>query len=187
MKLSSPFRTGLKHLGVAGMGCCLGMSLAFAGPEEDNALAKKEFERGDLVVSMSLWRKAAQAGYAPSQVWLGDILDKAEEDVEAAEWYRKAADQGSADGEYGLGQMYLKGEGVKKDEAQGRRYIERAAAKNHADSVMMMMSAYRQGSMGLPVDHAQADAWETKLIAIRPGYTKPVQKNNGKTPTGVVK
>lgn len=187
MKVSSVSRSGLIRLGVAAAGCCLGMSLAFAGPEEDNALAKKEFERGDLVVSMSLWRKAAQAGYAPSQVWLGDILDKAEEDVEAAEWYQKAADQGSADGEYGLGQMYLKGEGVKKDVEQGKRYIERAATKNHVDAVKMMMAAYRQGGMGLSVDHAQADAWETKLIAILPGYTKPVPKSSGKTPKGAAK
>lgn len=187
MKVSSVSRSGLIRLGVAVAGCCLGMSLAFAGPEEDNALAKKEFERGNLVVSMSLWRTAAQAGYAPSQVWLGDILDKAEEDVEAVGWYQKAADQGSADGEYGLGQMYIKGEGVKKDVGQGMRYIERAAAQNHVEAVKMMMVAYRQGSLGLPLDNVQADAWETKLIAILPGYTKPVPKSSGKTPKGAAK
>lgn len=187
MNVSSFSRSGLKRLGVAAAGCCLGMSLAFAGPEEDNARAKMEFERGDLVASLSLWRKAAEAGYAPSQVWLGDILDKAEEDVEAAEWYQKAADQGSADGEYGLGQMYLKGEGVKKDVEQGLRYIERAAAKNHVDSVKMMMAAYRQGGMGLPVDHSQADTWETKLMAIVPGYVKPATQIDGKKPKGTSK
>lgn len=187
MKISSPFKTATKHIGVLFIGCCLGMSLAFAGPEEDNALAKKEFERGDLVVSMSLWRKAAQAGYAPSQVWLGDILDKAEEDVEAFEWYKKAADQGNAGGEYGLGQMYLKGEGVKQDLALGRQYVERAANKNHVEAVKSMMTSYRQGGMGLPVDHVQGDVWETKLIAILPDYTKPVPKSNGKTPKGATK
>lgn len=187
MKVSFSFPSDLKRLGVVSIACCLGMSLSFAGPEEDNALAEKEFARGDLVVSMSLWRKSAEAGYAPSQVWLGDILDKAEEDVEAAEWYKKASDQGNAGGEYGLGQMYLKGEGVKQDLALGHQYIERAANKNHVEAVKAMMAAYRQGGMGLSADQVQADVWEEKLIAILPGYTKPVPKSNGKAPKGATK
>ena len=187
MKISFIAGSGLKRLGITAVGICLGTSLAFAGPEEDNALAEKEFARGDLVVSMGLWRKAAQAGYAPSQVWLGDLLDKAEEDVLAVEWYQKAADQGSAGGEYGLGQMYLKGEGVKKDVELGRRYIERAATNNHVEAVKVMMDSYRQGGMGMAVDNAQADVWEAKLMVILPGYTKPVPKSTGKTPKGAPK
>lgn len=187
MKISSLCQSSVKCAGFVGIGCCLGISLAFAGPAEDNALAEKEFARGDLVVSMSLWRKAANAGYAPSQVWLGDIQDKAEEDAEAVEWYKKAADQGNAGGEYGLGQMYLKGEGITQDLALGRQYIERAANKNHVEAVKWMMTTYRQGGMGLPVDHVQADVWETKLIDILPSYTKPAPKSSGKTPKGTAK
>jgi TPR repeat protein len=186
MKVSFTIGSGLKYLGVAAVGIFLGTSLAFAGPEEDNALAEKEFARGDLVVSMGLWRKAAQAGYAPSQVWLGDLLDKAEEDVLAVEWYKKAADQGNAGGEYGLGQMYLKGEGIKQDLTQARQYIEKAATKNHVEAVKWMMSSYRQGSSGTPVDKAKADEWEAKLMAILPGYTKPVPPGTAKGTKGVV-
>lgn len=178
---------GWKSLAVVSMSCCLGMPLAFAGPEEDNALAEKEFARGDLVVSMSLWRKAAQAGYAPAQVWLGDILDKAEEDADAVEWYKKAAEQGNAGGEYGLGQMYLKGEGVKQDVALGQQYVERAANKNHVEAVKSMMTVYRQGGMGLSADQVQADIWEAKLMAIMPTYTKPVPVSSGKSTKGTTK
>lgn len=153
---------------------------AVAGPKEDTELAEKEFARGDLVASMSLWRKAALEGYAPAQVWLGDILDKAEEDVEAADWYAKAAAQGHAAGEYGLAQMYLKGEGVKKDLEQGRTYMLRAAEKNHIPAIMMMMESHRNGGMGLAIDPAQADAWETKLIALSPGYKRASVKEVGK-------
>jgi uncharacterized protein len=187
MKVFSIPPSGLKRLAVVSMGCCLGMPLAFAGPEEDNVLAEKEFARGDLVVSMSLWRKAAQAGYAPSQVWLGDILDKAEEDADAVEWYKKAAEQGNAGGEFGLGQMYLKGEGIKQDVALGRQYVERAAKKNHVEAVKSMMTSYRQGGMGLSADQVQADIWEAKLMAIMPTYTKPVPVSSGKTPKGAIK
>lgn len=154
--------------------------LAIAGPEQDTELAVKEFARGDLVASMALWRKAANAGYAPAQVWLGDILDKSEEDQEAVEWYRKAAAQGSPAGEYGLGQMYAKGEGVKKDDAEALTHILRAAEKNYLPAVTSMMEAYRAGSMGVTRDLAQADAWEAKLIALSPTYKKAPVSNQEK-------
>lgn len=157
---------------------------AFAGPAEDTALAEKEFARGNLVVAMDLWRRAAQQGYAPAQVWLGDILDKAEEDVEAAEWYRKAADQGSAAGEFGLGQMYLKGEGVKKDFELARSAILRAAEKDYLPAVMLMMESYRSGVMGLPADQIKADEWEAKVRALLPTYQRsgPRGADNTKKP-----
>ena len=153
---------------------------AVAGPEQDNEQAEKEFARGDLVVSLALWTKAAQQGYAPAQVRLGDILDKAEEDELAADWYRKAAVQGNHDGEYGLGQMYAKGEGVKKDLEQARTHILRAADKGNLSAVTVMMMAYRTGDLGLAVDPAQADAWEAKLISISPSYKKDSVKGEVK-------
>jgi uncharacterized protein len=154
--------------------------LAVAGPEQDNEQAVKEFNRGDLVASMALWRKAANSGYAPAQVWLGDVLDKSEEDPEAVEWYRKAAAQGDAAGEFGLGQMYAKGEGVKKDLTEARSHILRAAEKNHLPAMMVMMGAYRVGSLGVTPDAAQADAWEAKLVALSPTYKKEPVSNQGK-------
>lgn len=154
---------------------------ALAGPEQDTELAEKEFARGDLAVSMALWRKAAQQGYAPAQVRLGDILDKAEEDEEAVTWYRKAAEQGSAAGECGLGQMYAKGEGVKKDFEQARMFILRSAEKNHLPAVTLMMEAYRAGSLGVSRDLAQAKQWEGKVKALSPkAETKAENKAENK-------
>lgn len=172
MTISTILGTGLKVLARAML--CIGVlsPKAFAGPVEDTALAEKEFARGNLIVAMDLWRKAAQQGYAPAQVWLGDILDKAEEDVEAVDWYRKAAEQGSAAGEYGLAQMYLKGEGVKKDFEQARALIVRSAEKDYLPAVMLMMDAYRSGAMGLAVDLVKADEWEAKVKALLPSYQR---------------
>lgn len=160
---------------------------ASAGPEQDTELAEKEFARGDLAVSMAMWRKAAQQGYAPAQVRLGDILDKAEEDEEAVTWYRKAAEQGSAAGEYGLGQMYAKGEGVKKDFEQARALILRAAGKNYLPAVTLMMEAYRAGSLGVSRDLVQAREWEVKVRALSP-KVEPGPVTDAKNPkTGEVK
>ena len=172
MEKKTMLETGLKYLGVATLLWGLLTPWAVAGPEQDTELAEKEFARGDLVAALGLWTKAAEQGYAPAQVRLGDILDKAEEDVDAAAWYRKAAVQGNAAGEYGLGQMYLKGEGIKKDVEQARIYVLRAAEKGNLEAVTMMMYAYRNGDLGFAVDNTQANAWEDKLVALSPSYKR---------------
>lgn len=177
---STTLRTTLKFLGMTTLLCSLVTPSAMAAPEQDTAQAEKEFARGDLMASMALWRKAAQQGYAPAQVRLADILDKAEEDEEAAGWYRKAADQGNAAGEYGLAQMLLKGEGVKKDVEQARIYTLRAAEQGYLDAMVLMMEAYRTGGLGLTVDSAKSQEWEAKVIALVPGYKRvPVKKKAG--------
>ena len=181
MKNSTFVQTTLKGLGLAALLWSVASTGALAGPEQDTELAEKEFARGDLIASMALWRKAALQGYAPAQARLGDILDKAEEDVEAVAWYRKAAEQGNVAGQYGLGEMYLKGEGVKKDVQQALVHILQAAEQGHVFAVVMMMQAYRTGAMGLAIDQAQSDAWESKLMVLDPGYKRAPAKGAGKT------
>lgn len=177
MKNQTMLGTGLKCLGAGAVLWGLFTPWAVAGPEQDTELAEKEFARGDLVVSMALWTKAAQQGYAPAQARLGDILDKSEEDALAVDWYRKAAEQGNAVGEYGLGQMYAKGEGVKKDFEQARSHILLAAEKGYPPAMSLIMNAYQNGSLGLAVDKSQADAWKAKLGALPP-VNPPVKVNS---------
>lgn len=160
---------------------------ASAGPAQEAELAEKEFARGDLIAALGLWRKSAQEGFAPAQVRLADMLDKAEEDEEAVVWYRKAATQGDAAGEFGLGQMYAKGEGVKKDVAQARAYVLRAAEQNHPPAVQLMMDAYRSGGLGLSVDLVQADLWEARVLALIPAYKKSLPKAPATTKKGSTK
>jgi TPR repeat protein len=162
--------------GAAALLCALAAPLAHAGPAEDSALAETEFARGDLVAALALWQRAAALGYAPAQARLGDILDKSEEDEEAVLWYRKAAAQDNAAGEYGLGQMYAKGEGVPKDQAQALAHTLRAARLNHVAAVTLMMEAYRAGGLGLAPDAAEAAVWEARLVALVPGARRAVAK-----------
>ena len=187
MKNGTLLKTSLKYLGVATVLGALITPWAVAAPEQDTEAAEKEFARGDLVASLALWHRAAQQGYAPAQARLGDILDKSEEDEQAVDWYRKAAAQGNAAGEYGLGQMYVKGEGVKKDIEQARLYTLKAAEKGHLDAVVMMMEAYRTGGLGVAVDSKQAEAWEAKLIALSPGYRRVPVIDKEKSKTGGTK
>jgi len=48
------------------------------------------------------------------------------DDVEAAKWYRKAAEQGISIAQFDLGVMYYRGEGVRKDDAEAVRWYRQS-------------------------------------------------------------
>lgn len=56
--------------------------------------------------------------------------------------YQMAASAGHADAQYGLGMMYLAGEGVAKDRAYGMRWLGTAAQKRHAGAAAMLADIY---------------------------------------------
>src|SRR5438045_9796926 len=64
----------------------------------------------------------AEAGDSKYQMELGDRYDKgagvAKNAVEAAKWYRKAAEQNCAEAQNSLGACYLNGQGVAKRETE---------------------------------------------------------------------
>lgn len=153
----------------------LGLALpaAIAGPKEDCETAEKEFARGNLIVALGLWKKAAEQGYAPAQTRMGDMLDKSEEDADAVEWYKKAAAQGEAAGEFGLGEMYAKGEGVTKDFDLARKYIGSAADKNYLLAMLVMRDMYKTGGLGVKVDLAKSEEWNAKVKPLLPEDKSP--------------
>lgn len=129
--------------------CFCQVAVAVAAPEDDFREGSEAYRTGDVVRAMALLRKPADAGHAPSQALLAYILDKAEFNEEAVAYYRKAAEQGDAEGEFGLGTMYASGEGVKRDLSEARKWITRAAEKNHASAVVTIAHAYMQGGLGI--------------------------------------
>ena len=54
-----------------------------------------------------------------------------ENDAEAVKWYRKAADQGLARGQYNLGVMYYNGDGVQENNV--RAYVWLSMSKTQGD------------------------------------------------------
>lgn len=159
--------------GLVALALGLALPAAFADPKEDTEQAEKEFARGNLVVALTLWKKAAEQGYAPAQVRMGDMLDKSDDDADAVEWYRKAAAQGEAAGEFGLGEMYGKGEGVKRDYEQARKYIGSAAEKGHLLAMLVMRDMYKSGGMGVAVDLAKSEEWSAKAKPLLPEDKTP--------------
>lgn len=122
---------------------------AVAGPKEDYQQGERSYRAGDVIGAMAQLKKSADAGYAPAQALLGEILDRAEFDEDAVEYYRKAAAQGDADGELGLGSMYAAGEGVKRDFGQALKLVTMAAEKGHARAINTLAQAYLNGDWGL--------------------------------------
>lgn len=140
------FCRGLLVLIFCGLGC---YGVALAGPNEDYQAALKSYQDGDVVGAMSGLRKAADAGHPKAQVLLAELLDRAEIDEEAAGYYRKAAEQGDADGMFGYGVMLAAGEGVKKDLLGARRWINKAAELGHLQAINVIAQAYLTADLGL--------------------------------------
>ena len=144
---------------------CMSMGLVagvWAAPADDHQRGVQAYNRGDVVGAMSALRAPAKAGYAPSQVMLAFILDRADFVDEAAKLYAEAAAQNDAEGHAGLANAYLTGRGVAKDEKLALQHFSKAAELGHAMSIEGMAMMYLDGRLGL----ADAPA-EQALAAVR--------------------
>jgi TPR repeat protein len=123
------------------------------------------FQRGDIVAAINHYTTAAESGSADGQARLAWILDQSEQNEDAVKWYQAAADQDHADGQYGLGEMYAKGEGVEKDEAVAVEYFVQAADNGHEQARRVLINAYNKGLFGLQADPAKAAEMQRRLDA----------------------
>ena len=130
-----------------------------ATPEEDFRAGEKAYLSGDVIGAMGALRRAAEAGNAPAQALLAEILNRAQFNEEALGWYRKAAEQGNAAGELGLGSMYLAGDGVKADRGQAQFWFTRAAERGHQPAVIALAQLLMSPPKGEKPDDATAQRW----------------------------
>jgi hypothetical protein len=77
---------------------------------------------------------------------------------EAAQWYRKAADQGVADAQGSLGHMYAYGQGVPQNYKEAARWFRLAADQGDAVAQFFLGLSYANGS-GVPQDYVQSHMW----------------------------
>ena len=71
------------------------------------------------------------------------------------------ADQGNADAQYNLGELYFKGEGVRQDYVEAARWFRSAAGKGDTDSQSMLGVLYFNG-WGVKQDYVDAAHWFRK-------------------------
>lgn len=133
----------------------------------------------NYAVAEAWFRKAADLDHPYGQAWLGwlyvdgalpfshdrpDLGDTtrlsevAKDEVQAAEWFRKAAAQGLADAQLSLGMMYATGVGVQQDSSRAEEWCRQAAERGDpwAQNVLGIVHAVGRGRLE---DAAEAERW----------------------------
>lgn len=111
---------------------------------------QKEWNNGDMISAMATLKEAADGGHAAAQAMYAFIQDQADNDVEAAKYYRMSAEQENVEGIFGLANFVASGDGnVEKDEIAALQLFKRAAEKGHQQSIVIMAMTYINGTMGL--------------------------------------
>jgi len=140
---------------------CIALGHAWAAPEDDHRRGLQAYHRGDISAAMAILRAPANAGHAPSQALLAFILDRGDFAEESARLYGLAAAQGDAEAQAALGNFYLTGRGVAKDEKQALVQFSKAAEQGHVLAIQVLADAHIKGSLGLasePRDNTRAQA-----------------------------
>lgn len=105
------------------------------GAAYDNGIGVKR----DIEKALHWYQQAAEQGLAEAQFNLAHLLVTEEiSSVAAAEWMQKAAEQGMTDAEYLLGVIYAEGLGVAMNKPEARVWLQKAAAKNHAEAIRFL-------------------------------------------------
>jgi TPR repeat protein len=79
-----------------------------------------------------LFTRCAEDGWTGAMTWMGQMEDNglggAEDPEAAAAWDRRAAEAGDPVGKFNYGLHLMRGRGVAAEEAEGRRWVDEAAA-----------------------------------------------------------
>ena len=112
----------------------------------------------------------ARRGNARCQVTMGNAYRTGRgaprDPVEAARWYRLAAEQGSDAGQYELGLLYENGTGVARDPNAAVSWYRKAANQGYARAQNMLGRAYENGL-----------ATSTNLVLAADWYGKAAEQN----------
>ncbi len=115
---------------------------------------------GDVVGAINWYRQAADLGHLPAILELARVLDYAELDAEAIEYYRLAAEKhGDAGALYRWSMMRLEGEGVAADFAAGIDGLIAAADLGEPSAMATLGAVFERGQFGVAADPAVAVRW----------------------------
>lgn len=130
--------------------------------QQDSARSSLQEQHAVESQVVQSWLASAKAGNPLAQVVAASLYENGtgvERDLEqAAQWYRKAAEQGYHRGEHHLGRMYHFGLGVPEDQALAARWLRRAADRGDAQAQGLLALLYLEGR-GVPQNYQQAYLW----------------------------
>jgi TPR repeat protein len=142
------------------------------------ALAEKGDTKSQKMLGMVYWQgelgaaanhkeaikwflKAAQSGDVEAKSLAARVYLSDSDFKNAAKLLKEAAEGGDLTAQTDLGQFYLKGVGVLKDEAEGIKWTRKAAEKGDAGAQYNLGVSYRDG-IGVEKDQKKADEWFAK-------------------------
>ncbi len=112
----------------------------------------------------------ATAGDAASQILIGEKYAAgagvAQDYKQAADWYRKAADQGNVAAEIHLADLYRDGQGVARDKEQAAAWYRKAAEQGDAGAQGTLGTLYTYGQ-GVPQSDVDAYFWFDLAAAVK--------------------
>ena len=139
--------------------------------QADFAAGVRAYDAGDYETAYREWLPLARNNDAAAQRNIGHLYrygkGVARDPVEAAKWYRRAAELGFHRAQANLASLYLKGEGVPQDYAEAAKWFFQAARQGHVIAQYNLGQMYERG-LGVARDEARALAWYN--LAARAGH-----------------
>lgn len=112
--------------------------------------------------------KRAQAGDPNAQNKLGLLYSEGQDlpqnDLEAKDWFKKAADQGHADAQVNLGTLYSLGRGAPYSDHMALFWFQKAAEQRNALAFAKLGMMYERGR-GVPRSLIEAHMWYSLSVA----------------------
>ena len=136
----------MKFLKLTLLASLISVSVAHADLVSNVPLDTSRYE----IMDMNTLTAQAASGNHHAQFFLAKRLQKGEgvakDATKAVYWYTRAAEQNIAPAQLNLGIMYLRGEGVKADMGEGRKWLEKAAhlGDNRASYALAMIDEKQQ-------------------------------------------
>ena len=128
------------------------------GTESSDSLEKKKLE-------FKLIKLRSELGDPSDYLKLAWLYENgtgvSQNDSEALEWYRKAAEKGNADAQIELGKRYFEGRGVSANEAEAVVWYRKAADKGNTEAQLELGDRYFEGR-GVEQKYSTAAEWYRK-------------------------
>jgi len=125
-------------------------------------MAARVREEVRVLNEAKIYRVSAERGDNDAQNKLGNLyargINVAQDDTQAAFWWRKAAEAGNREAAFSLGVMFAKGRGVPQDDTMALYWIRQSAEQGHPGAENELGSLFVSGR-GVPQDDAVALQW----------------------------
>jgi TPR repeat protein len=117
-------------------------------------------------IAVSYYRKAAELGYAESQLMLSALYSMGrvvpQNNDSTLYWSTLAALQGQALAQFGLGGYFENGEITEQDYEKSYYWYHKSANQGRLNAIQKMASIYYYGDLGNEPDYVSTVEWATK-------------------------